>query len=235
MSVLAPEPEQSAHIRLTVKQVEALLDCIGDNVCKTALIKEIRRNVRVIHSSDLPVKPVEQSSISRLAEATRRAQAMVARLHAVRQANADLLRREIERTHEQATKLPSVPTPQFESSSHLQSLAGQVNEEIDGTVDFIHKLAAASEDTKKRVQNVTKALEIANGDGNVADHSIIADWTGTFTDIMDQDIEIPLKPTEEVESYPDSPFVTPRSKMRKRVAMLSRMSPNKRSASKLPR
>ncbi|KAI0561362.1 hypothetical protein FGB62_86g07 [Gracilaria domingensis] len=109
---------------------------------------------------------------------------MFVTLHAVRQANADLPRSEIERTHGQATKLPPVSIQQFGPISHFQSLGGHVNKKIDGAVNGTHKLAIASEDTQKTVQTVSMALEIANGDGNVADHSIIADSTSIFTDIV---------------------------------------------------
>ncbi|CAN8065019.1 unnamed protein product [Agarophyton chilense] len=238
MSVLAPNAEQSAHIRLTVKQLETLLDHVEESHSKDVLIKEIRRNVRVIHPSDLPPKPLDQAKVARLAEATTRAQTMVAKLRAVRQAHAELLRTEIERTHQQAAQLPSVPAqPQhYEPNSHLPSLAAQVNDEINGTVDFIQHLVAASEDTKNRVHNVTKALEIANGDEKIMDSNIISNSTGTLTDIANHEIQFPIpsQPTEEMESYPDEPFVTPRSKMRKRAAAMSRRSPRTRIISKLP-
>lgn len=219
--------EQSKHIALNQKRLEALLQCFEGTVLEHELVEQTRRNVRLVHPSDYPLRPVPEATRNRLVEATNHAAQLFNRLQQVRHTHAQQLKLNIERSHKQASEFspPSSPPSFDENRLKIQSLAAQLDTRITHTADFIHNLAAASADTKRRVDNVTKALAIASNSTPDQNH-LVNEWTDTFADINDheQDYHIPTEPTEDIDAYPDEPFVTPRSKMRKRVAAMSNLA-----------
>ncbi|PXF43721.1 hypothetical protein BWQ96_06551 [Gracilariopsis chorda] len=219
--------EQSKHIPLNEKRVDALLQCFEGTVLEQQLVKQARRSIRLVHPSDYPLSPIPDSKRKQLADSTNRAAQLLNRLQQVRQTHAQQLQLNVERSHKRAAEFSPPPSPPSfdENRIILQSLAEQLDTRITHTAHFIHNLAVASADTNRRVENVTNALAIASNSAPDQNH-LVNDWTDTFADINhhEHDYHIPNEPTEEIDTYPDEPFVTPRSKMRKRVAAMSKLA-----------
>lgn len=231
------------RVKVTQKQLDRLFEAAaatGNKEIFHALTTELPRSCVVIRESDLPMELVDQDLAERVAKLEDEANEWGEHVAELRERGEAILNKRVSK-HLNDVCAPHLAKPQLPLAESVSPpfVGGHVDKSIArlGTVATgVEKMRKKVEDTKKRASNLRTVLErigedaAGNVDANVS-QTIQADWTILMEDAgrlrskknMSSKFSSPI-PThaKRREDASDegmiSPFVTPRSKLRRRTA-----------------
>lgn len=231
-----PTKAPTAKVRAYHDHLAALLT-VASNTSPPLLPilhRSFESNLRVLHSKDAPLAPLDTALADRVRDLETRATQLSRHLQATREQCVTSLEHQLKQAHTCLAEIPDLP----QSTDHPQSPSLQ-KKLVDGAPRVsavklaIEKVSVATRDTKHRAEKVREVLRIicdnaASIDDSDVSRTIAADWSDTFEHLdslphVASDSLIPLHSIDPDHSDSPliSPFITPRSKLRRRVARFS--------------
>ena len=208
-----PKPLQTnvngTKIRVTESQLDKILSTASSNAALHALLaRELPKNTRVIHPSDYPEAPIDEDLVRRVQSLQSTVESLSKLVAKRREEAVAKLQEQVSAAHADVSNIrPPSPRPLPERRVYPPALP---------VAAVLGKAAARAKDTRKRANRVRQVLRMLCENAQDRDDvscTIAADWSDTFEDLGKA---LSRDDAEEVSTI--SPFVTPRSKTRKRIA-----------------
>lgn len=239
---------KSRRIRLTQAQVTGILETamrIDDQHILTELRTELQRSCIIVRDRDLETRPPDAALKARVDSLEAETKALALKVADYRKrAYAQLKSKISERLErEVAPFLKPVQTERAPKETLLTSHVGRSTARLQEVRSEMQRMSEDVLQTDRRVTNLRTVLQKIGEDaaGNLdadVSQTIDADWTLLMKDTRSkrgkrsrQESPIPVRFRRREEQSGDgmvSPFVTPRSKMRKRAARYCSDLPPKR-------
>lgn len=197
------------RVQVTASQLQELLTHTSSYpLVHSLLLEQLPANVRVISP---PIAPPSLQLANRLAALQTRVGKLSETVSKKREEARITLEISLKKAH---ADLQNIPTP--DKSSNIENLPPyQPTAPISNQLQQVQNAAS---DTLTRVNRVKGVLDMLGEDVDEdVSRTIVADWSDTFQDLARVSL-IRKSSRKRTSNKMLSPFVTPRSKMRRRVA-----------------